>query len=38
MLSFLIFLARRERRFVWTPAVDLSDPFVAAALVPVTHS
>ena len=38
MLTFLIYLARRKRPFVWAPAVDLSDPYVAAALAPVTHS
>jgi hypothetical protein len=38
MLTFLIYLARRKRGFVWAPAVDLSDPYVAAALAPVTHS
>jgi hypothetical protein len=38
MLPFIVFLARRKRRFVWSPAVDLSDPHVAAALVPMMHS
>jgi hypothetical protein len=38
MLTFLIYLARRKRAFAWAPAVDLSDPYVAAALAPVTHS
>jgi len=38
MLSFLIYFARRQRSYVWSPAVDLSDPYVAAALVPVMHS
>ena len=38
MLTFLVYLARRKRRYVWAPAVDLSDPFVANALAPVTHS
>lgn len=38
MLTFLVYLARRKRGFVWAPAVDLSDPYVAAALAPVTHS
>ena len=38
MLSFLVYFARRKRAFVWSPAVDLSDPYVAAALVPMTHS
>ena len=30
--------ARRRERFVWSPAVDLSDPYIAAALAPVSHS
>ena len=38
MLPFIVFLARRKRRFVWSPAVDLRDPYVAAALVPMIHS
>jgi hypothetical protein len=38
MLTFLVYLARRKRGYVWAPAVDLSDPYVAAALAPVTHS
>jgi hypothetical protein len=38
MLSLLVYLARRKRRFAWSPAVDLSDPYVAAALAPMTHS
>jgi hypothetical protein len=38
MLTFFIYLARRKRPFHWSPAVDLSDPYVAAALAPVTHS
>ena len=38
MLTFILYLARRKRAYVWAPAVDLSDPFVAAALAPVTHS
>jgi hypothetical protein len=38
MLTFLIYFASRKRPFAWTPAVDLSDPWVAAALAPVTHS
>jgi hypothetical protein len=38
MLIFMIYLARRKRAFRWAPAVDLSDPYVAAALAPVTHS
>jgi hypothetical protein len=38
MLPILISLFRRERRFSWRPDVDLSDPYVAAALAPMTHS
>lgn len=38
MLLFLVFLFRRERRYAWRPDVDLSDPYVAAALAPMTHS
>lgn len=38
MLSFLVYFARRKRAFHWSPSVDLSDPYVAAALAPVTHS
>jgi hypothetical protein len=38
MLTLLIYLARRKRGFVWAPAVDLRDPYVAAALAPMTHS
>jgi hypothetical protein len=38
MLTFLIYLAGRKRTFRWAPAVDLSDPYVAAALAPMTHS
>ena len=38
ILSFVVDLLRRERRFVWSPAVDLSDPYVRAALAPMTHS
>jgi hypothetical protein len=38
MLSLLVYFARRKRRFVWSPAVDLSDTRVAAALVPMINS
>ena len=38
MLSFIVYFARRKRPFRWSPAVDLSDPYVAAALAPVTHN
>jgi hypothetical protein len=38
MLSFIVFFARRERSYVWKPALDLSNPRVAAALVPMMHS
>jgi len=38
MLSFLVYFLSRKRSFVWSPAVDLSDPYIAAALAPVSHS
>ena len=38
MLPFLVYLLSRKRSFVWSPAVDLSDPYIAAALAPVSHS
>jgi len=38
MLTFIVYLLQRKKGFSWSPAVDLSDPFVAAALAPVTHS
>ncbi len=38
MLTFLVYLLQRKKTFTWSPAVDLSDPFVAAALAPMTHS
>lgn len=38
MLTFFVYLARRKRAFAWSPAVDLSDPYVAAALVPTINS
>jgi hypothetical protein len=38
MLPFIVYLMRRKRRFAWAPDVDLSDPYVAAALAPMTHS
>ena len=38
MLLLLISLFRRKRAFRWSPAVDLSDPYIAAALVPMSHS
>jgi hypothetical protein len=37
-LAFVIHMFRRKRAFVWSPSVDLSDPYVAAALAPMTHS
>jgi hypothetical protein len=37
-LSFVVYLLRRKRKFAWSPAVDLSDPYIAAALAPMTHS
>ena len=38
MLTFLVYFLQRKKSFTWSPAVDLSDPFVAAALAPMTHS
>jgi hypothetical protein len=38
MLSLIIYFARRKRAYVWSPALDLSDPHVAAALVPMINS
>ena len=38
MLPFFIQFLNRKRGFVWTPDVDLSDPYIAAALTPVSYS
>jgi hypothetical protein len=38
MLPFIVSFLRRKRGFVWSPDLDLSDPYVAAALAPMTHS
>jgi len=38
MLTLLIYLFSRKRAFHWSPDVDLSDPYIAAALAPVSHS
>jgi len=38
MLAFFVYFLNRKRPFVWSPSVDLSDPFIAAALAPMTHS
>jgi hypothetical protein len=38
MLPLLVYFLTRKRAFVWSPSVDLSDPYVAAALAPMTHS
>jgi hypothetical protein len=39
MLPFILYLfSRHQRAFAWSPSVDLSDPYVAAALAPMTHS
>jgi len=38
MLSFFVYFLNRKRAFRWSPSVDLSDPYIAAALAPVTHS
>jgi hypothetical protein len=37
-LSFVVYLLRRKHKFVWSPSVDLRDPYIAAALAPMTHS
>ena len=37
-VSFVVYFLGRKRRFAWSPAVDLRDPYVAAALAPMTHS
>jgi len=38
MLPFVVFFLRRKRAFHWSPAVDLSDPHIAAALAPFSYS
>jgi len=38
MLPLLIYLFGRKRAYRWSPAVDLSDPYIAAALAPMSHS
>jgi hypothetical protein len=38
MLPILISFFTRKRAFRWSPAVDLSDPYIAAALAPMSHS
>jgi hypothetical protein len=38
MLPFFVYLLKRKRAFHWSPAIDLRDPFIAAALAPVSHS
>jgi hypothetical protein len=38
MLPLLVYFFNRKRAFMWSPSVDLSDPYVAAALAPMTHS
>ena len=38
MLTFIVYFLQRKKGFSWSPSVDLSDPFVAAALAPMTHS
>jgi len=38
MLLFFVYFLNRKRAFHWSPAVDLSDPYIAAALAPGTHS
>jgi hypothetical protein len=36
--AFVVYLFGHKRAFRWSPALDLSDPYVAAALAPMTHS
>ena len=38
IVSYVLSLFRRSRRFVWTPAVDLRDHAIRAALLPGTLS
>jgi hypothetical protein len=38
MLPFFVYFLNRKRAFHWSPAVDLSDPYIAAALTPVLYS
>lgn len=38
MLPLLFSLFRRKTTYVWSPDLDLRDPYVAAALVPVSYS
>jgi len=38
LLSFVVSFLTRKPHFAWRPDVDLSDPYVAAALAPMTHS
>jgi hypothetical protein len=38
MISLILYFARRKGGYVWKPAVDLRDPQVAAALVPMINS
>lgn len=37
LLSFLLSRLNRSRRFVWSPALDLSDHEVYSALIPGTQ-
>jgi hypothetical protein len=38
MLPLLFSIFRRKRTYVWRPDLDLRDPYIAAALVPVSYS
>src|ERR1043165_3151503 len=38
MLPFFVYFLNRKRAFHWSPSVDLSDPYIAAALAPMSHS
>ena len=37
ILSFFLSFTSRPARFVWSPALDLSDHHVLSALIPHTH-
>jgi len=38
MLPFFVYFLKRKRAFHWSPSVDLSDPYIAAALSPASYS
>jgi hypothetical protein len=37
ILSFILSRLRRSRTFVWSPALDLSDPKIYSTLIPGAH-